>query len=268
MTVCLTGDVHHMSMATRDQSYLERTEVEAAVEYAEIAASYDVPVTLFCTGKCVAEERERMARLAAMDHVELAGHNYWAFTTPVHTAWRAVEKLTAGTVGSWHGPRAFQGWEIRRTREAFTELGVELSAWRDHAYRWDRHTRPLLADHGFTHVSDRVGPDEQVRRTDGLTSVPINTPPDHDHMYHGFRTPAFVAESGFQGPFGADAVTPAEWCEWVVATIDAQPGATDRATVLAHPACMAIADGFAAFETLCAELAATTTVQLSAVEPA
>jgi len=34
MTVCLTGDVHHMSMETRDQEYLDRTEAEIAVEYA------------------------------------------------------------------------------------------------------------------------------------------------------------------------------------------------------------------------------------------
>ena len=47
MTVCITGDVHHMSMETRDQEYMTETEVEAAIEYAEIAAEFDVPVTLF-----------------------------------------------------------------------------------------------------------------------------------------------------------------------------------------------------------------------------
>jgi len=67
MTVCLTGDVHHMSLETRDQEYMDRTEVEAAIEYAEVAAEYDVPVTLFVTGKAAEEEPERVKRLAVME---------------------------------------------------------------------------------------------------------------------------------------------------------------------------------------------------------
>jgi len=57
-------------METRDQEYLDRTEAEIAVEYAEIAASYDVPVTLFITGQTAREEPERIEQLAAMETVE------------------------------------------------------------------------------------------------------------------------------------------------------------------------------------------------------
>jgi hypothetical protein len=256
-------------MATRDQSYMNRTEVKAAIEYAEIAGTYDLPVTLFCTGKCVQEERDRMRRLAAMDHVELAGHNYWAFTTPVHTAWRAIAKATDGYIGSWNGPRPFQSWEIRRTIDVFDELGVNITAWRDHAYRHDRHTGSLLAHHGITHLSDRVGPSEEVHWTDGLTSVPVNTPPDHEHVYHGFRTPEFVTQSDFEGPFGSKAVSPSEWGEWVLATVADHVAADREATVLAHPACMDIADGFSTFESLCEQLATdATSVRLSTVRAA
>lgn len=134
MTVCLTGDVHHMSLETRDQEYMDRTEVEAAIEYAEVAAEYDVPVTLFVTGKAAEEEPERVKRLAVMENVEIGGHNYWAFDTLIHKGWR-------GVTGSWNGPRPFQRWEIRKTIETFEELGIEITSWRDHAYRHDRHTR-------------------------------------------------------------------------------------------------------------------------------
>ncbi|AEN05333.1 hypothetical protein [Halolamina sp.] len=254
MTVCITGDVHHMSMETRDQAYLDGTEVEAAIEYAEIAADHNVPVTLFCTGKCVAEEPDRMARLAAMDNVELGGHNYWAFTTPVHRAWRALEKATGGRIGSWNGPRPFQSWEIRRTIDAFADLGVDVTAWRDHAYRHDSHTAAFLAEYGITHFSDVVGPDEPVRRESGLTVVPVNTPPDHEHVYHAFRTPEFVAESDFEGPFGAASVEPDEWREWVIDAATERTPEDHPATVLAHPACMYLADGFNAFESFCEQV--------------
>lgn len=255
MTVCVTGDVHHMSMETRDQAFIEGTEVEAAIEYAEIAAEYDVPVTLFCTGKCVAEEPDRMATLAEMDNVELGGHNYWAFTTPVHTAWRALEKVTGGRVGSWNGPKRFQSLEIGKTIAALEELGVSVRSWRDHAYRHDRYTVELLASHGITHISDEVDPSGSVHTEAGVTVVPINTPPDHEHVYHAFRTPEFVAEDGFEGPFGTESREPREWGEWVMAHVSDHEAAGEVATVLAHPACMCLADGFEAFEALCERLA-------------
>ena len=246
MTVCLTGDVHHMSLETRDQEYMDRTEVEAAIEYAEIAADYDVPVTLFMTGKAAEEEPERVKRLAAMENVEVGGHNYWAFDTLVHKGWR-------GLTGSWNGPRPFQRWEIRKTIETFAELGIEIQSWRDHAYRHDSHTAELLFEAGMSHFSDAVEPGGMVREEGGLTVVPINTPPDHEHVYHAFRTPEFVDEDEFEGPFGKESVAVDEWAEWVTDTISEREGVT---TVLAHPSCMWLADGMSEFESLCRTVAA------------
>jgi hypothetical protein len=265
MTVCLTGDVHHMGMGTRDQEHLDGTEVEAAVEYAEIAADHDLPVTLFCTGKCVEEAPALMRELAAMENVELAGHNYWAFTTPVHDAWRALGKVTGGRVGSWNGPRPFQAHEIRKTIAAFDDVGVRISSWRDHAYRHDRHTADLLAANGITHFSDAVETDGVVRRDGDLTVVPINTPPDHEHVYHAFRTPDFVAEDGFAGPFGDESFEPDAWVDWVLEYVSDRRGVGELATVLAHPACMKLADDFAAFTQLCASI--DDGVRLSMIKP-
>ena len=244
MTVCLTGDVHHMSLETRDQEYMDRTEVEAAIEYAEIAAEYEVPVTLFVTGKAADEEPKRVKRLAAMENVEIGGHNYWAFDTLVHKGWR-------GLTGSWNGPRPFQRWEVRKTIETFAELGIEITSWRDHAYRHDKHTAELLSEAGITHFSDAVEPDGEVREEDGLTVVPINTPPDHEHVYHAFRTPEFVVESDFEGPFGGEAVEVENWVEWVLECIREHENVGRTATVLAHPSCIVLSDGFDSLSTVC-----------------
>jgi len=244
MTVCLTGDVHHMSMATRDQAHMAGTELEAALEYARIAGSHDHPVTLFVTGKASVEEPERVATLAAMDHVELGGHDYYAFDTPLHTAFR-------GLLGTWNGPRRFQSWEVGRTLDALADHGAQVRSWRDHAYRHDEQTPGVLRERGITHFSDAVEPGGAVRDADGLRVVPINTPPDHEHVYHAFRTPEFVAGSDFEGPFGSDSRSAAEWVEWVLETVADCTGSGRTATVLAHPSCMRLADGFEAFERLC-----------------
>lgn len=267
MTVCLTGDVHHMSLDTRDQAYLDRTEVELAIEYAEIAASYDVPVTLFVTGRAAVEEPDRVERLARMDNVELGGHGYWAFDTPVHTGWRALEKLSGGRIGSWNGPRPFQRYEIERTIEALSNCRADVTAWRDHAYRHDRHTVGLLADTGLTHFSDAVGPDERVRREAGLVVVPVNTPPDHEHVYHAFRTPESGAVREFEGPFGGESVGPAEWVEWVLDVVERTSGNGCEAAVLAHPTCMLLADEFDALGRLCRALTDRETLRVSEITP-
>ncbi|WP_231741177.1 polysaccharide deacetylase family protein [Halorubrum sp. CBA1125] len=237
-------------MGTRDQAYLDRTEVEVAIEYAEIAAEYDVPVTLFLTGRTAVEEPERVETLAAMDNVEIGGHNYWAFDTPVHKTWRGAEKVTGGRIGSWNGPRPFQRFEIRRTIQALNERGVDVTAWRDHAYRHDQYTTELLAEEGITHFSDAVGPDERVRQEDGVTVVPVNTPPDHEHVYHAFRTPGSEAVEEFEGPFGERSVSVDEWVEWVLEKTESVQLDEGVATVLAHPACLWLADEFDAFERL------------------
>jgi len=255
MSVCVTGDVHHMSLGTRDQAHLDGTEVRAAVEYARLAAEYDVPVTLFCTGKTAAEEPDGIRTLREMDHVEVAGHNYWAFDTPVHAAWRAVGKATGGAVGSWNGPKPFQRWEIARTVDAFADLGVDVVSWRDHAYRRDAHTPACLADAGIRYLSDEVSERPTLGTESGVTTVPINTPPDHEHVYHAYRTPEFVAALDRSFPFGDDSRDPADWADWVLDRVRSVREDGGVATVLAHPACMQLADGFDAFESMLEVLA-------------
>lgn len=240
-----------MSLETRDQKHMDRTEVEVAVEYANIAAEYEVPITLFVTGKAVVEETERVRELAEMPHVELGGHGYYAFDTALHTAWRALEKVTGGLAGSWNGPRQFQQWEIRRTKAIMEELGADVKSWRDHAYRHDENTAPLLAREGITHFSDTIGPTKDVRRTNGVTTVPVNTPPDHEHVYHAFRRPGSDSVRRFEGPFGGESVEPDKWVQWVIDQAESVQHSTEAVTILAHPSCLWLANEFESFERLC-----------------
>lgn len=259
MTVCLTGDVHHMSLETRDQEYMDRTEVDVAIEYAEIAADYDVPVTLFVTGKAAVEEPDRVERLAAMDNVEIGGHNYWAFDTPVHSVWRALQKVTGGRIGSWNGPRSFQKYEIQRTIDALSDCGADVTSWRNHAYRHDEHTAELLANANITHFSDQVGPNKRIRNEAETTIVPVNTIPDHEHIYHAFRTRHSEAVERFEGPFGGESVSVDEWTDRVVDQIEGIQKSGGTATVLAHPACLWLADEFEAYEQLLSAIEARNT---------
>jgi hypothetical protein len=256
-----------MSMATRDQEYMDRTEVEVALDYAEMAAEYEIPVTLFLTGRSAIEEPNRVKQLAAMQNVEIGGHNYWAFDTLVHKTWRAVEKLTHGLIGSWNGPRPFQRYEIRKTIATLNTCGADVTVWRDHAYRHDKHTAGLLADEEITHFSDAIGPNERVEQADGVTVVPVNTPPDHEHVFHAFRTPGSEAVEQFFGPFGGNSVSVDEWVTWVLDRIETVCSDDQVATVLAHPACLFLSDELVAFERLLQAIdnSGAPTVQMSEI---
>jgi len=96
---------------------MDRTEVEAAIEYAEVAAEYDVPVTLFVTGKAAEEEPERVKRLAVMENVEIGGHNYWAFDTLIHKGvagshWLVERSASVSALGDPKDHR-----DVRRARD-------------------------------------------------------------------------------------------------------------------------------------------------------
>jgi hypothetical protein len=137
------------------------------------------------------------------------------------------------------------------TIESLENVGAEVTSWRDHAYRHDEYTAELLADHGITHFSDVVEPEGEVRKQGELTVVPINTPPDHEHVYHAFRTPEFVKENNFEGRFGDESVKIGGWVEWVQGCIRDAPDTQSTSTVLAHPACMWLADSLDGFGELC-----------------
>ncbi len=243
--IVLTGDVHH-AIGSADQRFVAVGEAALAVEYARIAAHYGLKVSLFLTGRAAVEEGENVEQLAAMDNVEIGGHG-WDALRP-----RWWHGLLKRLVGSPHGPPLLQRRTIRRTCAILEALaGRPVRSWRDHAYRHDRHTPRLLAEAGIVTWSDAVciGQPYPWRHPSGIVVLPINTLPDHEHLYHGARTPDRV-DTAEQGP----SYSPGQWLEQVRCQVERIVRVGGIATILAHPICMRVADAFATFEQLCAFL--------------
>jgi len=215
MTVCLTGDVHHMSLETRDQEYMDRTEVEAAIEYAEVAAEYDVPVTLFVTGKAAEEEPERVKRLAVMENVEIGGHNYWAFDTLIHKG-GGGESLARGTVrvrfsaGRSERPsRRSKSSGSRSRRGAITRIDTTGTRRRCCRRRVSRiFRRGGTGRRGSRGGRIDCGSDKHAARSRARVSRVSDA---------GIR-----GRNDFEGPFGEDSVEVEEWVEWVLGRVSEQ----------------------------------------------
>lgn len=283
-TVFLTGDVHQRSANNPDQQYLDRSEMEVALETARIAARHDVAITLFCTGKAITESADIATRLAAMPNVELGGHTWNAFVPePLHYTFRAL-------FGSFYGPLVYQRNDIVRTLDTIREVvGVPVRSWRGHALSGGHRTERVLRATTVDVVSNDAGPDCVPQNRTGVFSLPINTRPDHDHVYHGAVTERRIARDeriraegvdGFRSldrPYswadvkrlgleagktllGIETASTAYEREYgsIDAWFDALRAEVERgldrngfATILAHPACQAVADDLDTFERLC-----------------
>lgn len=257
--IFVTGDIHDVDMGGADQDWLEEnsgpTEMECAVKYGEIAREYGVPVTLFSTGKAVQQEGEQLASLIDNEFVELGGHT-WNGLRPswIHHLWKYI-------FGSFYGPKWFQKKDIEKTLSVLNDLtGGKIEVWRTHGYRGDSKTNELLTKAGVKVVSDEIGPDKNIMRVaENLFSVPINVPPDHEHLYHGKydgsrRGGGF--DSAIKGTarnligmkkrekaFGEVWMKKNDWWEWVRAETQERLDDSGFATLLLHPACMEILDG-------------------------
>lgn len=229
--ICLTGDIHHMGMKTLDQRYLTGTEADAALRFMDIADRYGLKATLFATGKLFPEDPRTMEKLTGYPNLEVGGHNYYAFKP------RLPFKILKRVAGLANGPYFFQSHEVARTIRTITgTTGKPVLSWRNHGYRNDRNTAAILARQGIRFYSDEVAPEKShPYRKNGLTIVPINVSPDHDTIAHGGLTAGS---------------TVGQWLETVKGQIEAIAAGGGVATILAHPACMEIADDFKTFRQL------------------
>lgn len=256
--ICLTGDVHHMTMRTSDQTRLAGTEASAALDYAEIAAAKGIKVTLFATGRSVVEETPVFREIGRVPGVELGGHGHrgrrprWLYELGFRRA-----------LGQANGPPSFEAREIGRTVRAFREgLGRDIRSWRDHAYRRGPRTYRLLAAAGVVAVSDEPADGSAApRRVDGLVSLPINVWPDHDCLAHGRYAGALPRRVREAAPWLPERYLAAgEWLAAVLGQVDRIERRGGLATLLVHPACMGVLDGFATFRRLCAALGGAVSV--------
>jgi hypothetical protein len=243
MPVVLTGDVHQ-HIPSADRRHAIESESALAVEYARIAERHGLKVTLFFTGKALNDDGADARPLLSMDTVEIGGHGWDAFRP--RWFYRPLAKLS----GSPHGFRRWQRFTIERTCAAVERfVGTPARSWRNHAYQHDASTPRLLADAGILAWSDEVDltrTHPYVHET-GLVVLPMNTLPDHENLYHGDRTPETLGET--------PSLTADEWKRRVTNGVDAALARGGVATILAHPLCMKVVDGWRTFDALCSELA-------------
>lgn len=244
--ICLTGDVHQRSYRGADTRYAKESEAQLALRYCEIAADHGVKVTLFVTGKACLEERETITALARLPHCEIGGHTFSAYRSFRHWLSR---KLT----GSHLGSKQLQQRDIDRTMDAIQAVtGTPLLAWRNHAYKHDQHTYPMLGARGIRIISDRVtgveGSAERIGQD--LLSLPINTLPDHERLLHGKYMVGKTTYNRLEGR-----TTIQDWRETIERQVDRIEAHGGTATILAHPLCMEVADRMENFRQLCRFLA-------------
>ena len=245
MTVVLTGDVHQW-IDSSDRAYANETESELALTYARIAAHHGLKVTLFFTGLGIMEHPASVTALLEEPNIEVGGHGWDSFDRTWR--YRAYNKL----LGSPHGSSSMQSRMVRRTCANIEGVtGHRIRSWRNHAYCHDVHTPSALVGAGIQVWSDdvdrdRVGP---YLHTSGLTILPINTTPDHEHLYHGDQTLETVP-----GPIQPRYNDARAWLDRVLGQTEAIVARRGVATILAHPLCMKVVDDWQTFERLCASL--------------
>jgi len=262
--ICLTGDVHHMSLRCNDQRFLTEpgdTEVKVTQRYLALLEEYEVKSTLYICGKCFTEEWEELAPVVKSPLVEVGGHGFRARQPRKFFDWYGRH------TGNWNGPKAYQAWDIRKNVQVCEQkVGYRPVSWRAHSYKVDPNTYPLLAHYGFKVVSDEISADSiwPERIQNGLISHPMNVIPDHDHLYHAHRDEEFVEAANRRGygadAFGAASYTIQEWGKLVLQQAQAIENKDGLVTILAHPICMYLADGFKTLQMLLEYLSTRQTI--------
>lgn len=262
--ICLTGDIHHMSLGTGNQSHCDMTEVDVARRYLAMLEEARVKVTFFITGKCLAEEWDTTKFLCDTPLVEIGGHNYSAFQPAL---WHRISKKING---SYNGPSWYQRRDAVKTIDIIRKkTGRTIRCWRNHMYMHGPFTETVLSACGIKVCSDGVarasnGP---VRHTTGLLNFPLNVMPDHEHLYHAERTPEWVEHwvrrYNWSDDYGPQSYKIEEWTELVLEELRQHEQQGVLSNMIIHPITLYLCDRLASFQRILEFLAAHRTVHMS-----
>src|SRR6056297_994453 len=125
--ICLTGDLHHMSLGTGNQKHSDITEIQIAAKYLKLLEEAGVKVTFFITGRAFLEEWNDLEPICNSSNVELGGHNFNAFKPSLgHRVWNKV-------TGNYNGPYFCQKRDAQKTINIIKEkTGRRIKVWRNH----------------------------------------------------------------------------------------------------------------------------------------
>ncbi|MFZ5955062.1 MAG: polysaccharide deacetylase family protein [Nanoarchaeota archaeon] len=235
--IYITGDVHAF-LNNWEQKKIG-SEVRASLKYLQILHRYKLNATLFVNGICLMKEKENVDKLLKFD-VELGGHTYNNFGS-MNIFKSYVNRKYFGCI---YGSDNFQKKDIKKTKEAFENVGLEMKSWRTHAYGSNDATFKFLNQNGVTHVSDLLG-DTRPFRENGVIHVPINIPPDQNTIAYGLLNPEN------RDPFASctkGRIKPEEWFEILKKRIEKNEKDNIVSILLLHPATMAYINNFKLFE--------------------
>ena len=189
--ICITSDIHHMSLKTGNQAHSDLSEAAIACQFVERLHSNRAQITCFITGKLFEEEWSAIKPVCDSENVEIGGHTYYCFMPEL---WhRGCNKI----LGSYNGPKWQQNWDIAKTKRIIkNKTGRSISSWRNHMYMHGPHTEELLLRNGIEVCCDGVkgAATGFELHENGVLNFPLNIIPDHEHLYHAERTEKWVKQ--------------------------------------------------------------------------
>lgn len=264
--ICLSCDIHHMSLKTGNQQHADRPETEIAMRFLEMLEKKGVKATFFITGKCFAEEWHRIKPMCSHPLIEIGGHTYFCFEPAI--IYRVSKKL----VGSYNGPRWLQWNDISRTLRIIEEkTGKQIKVWRNHMYMHGPYTEELLAKGGIQICSDNVQRSNTglVAHPSGIYNFPLNIIPDHEHLYHAERTREWVDQwirrYNWSDDYGSQSYDVAEWTNIVLNGLKIREKCGIISNMIIHPITLYLCDRLVSFNRILDFLSEHETVTMSEV---
>ena len=262
--ICLTGDLHHMSLETGNQKYCDISEMQTAILFLDLLRKYNVKITYFITGKSFEEEWEDVKKIVFDPLVEVGGHNYDAFEKEI------VHRVFKKLIGSYNGPKWMQRNDAIKTMSIIKEkTGKDITVWRNHMYMHGPNTEEILFDLGLKICSDGVKKDSNTPKLhkSGIYNFPINIIPDHEHLIHAERTPQWIEKwqkrYNWSDDFGSESYYIKQWAQIVLEQLKERESKGLVSNVIIHPITMYLCDKFVEVEKILRFISTCETVHMS-----
>jgi len=235
--IYLTGDVH-TNMKRNWEQQMAGSELDATKKYLEILKKYNLSSTLFINGKCLEENPSKIKELLRYN-VEMGGHTYDNFGD-LSLLRSYINRKFFGCV---YGSAKFQRKDIKKTRGAFENLGLEMKSWRTHAFSSSNLTFKILKENKVKYISDLIGDIKPYGKE--IIHIPINIPVDVVTIAYGETKPEN------RNPFASctkGRIKAEEWFEIIKKRIINNEKNKIPSVLLIHPIRMAVLDNFELFE--------------------
>lgn len=262
--ICLTGDLHHMSLKTGNQEHCDITEMQTAILFLNLLKEYNIKMTYFITGKSFVEEWSDVKQIVFDPLVEVGGHNYDAFENEfVHRVWNKLTK-------NYNGPKWMQRNDALKTISIIREkTGQDIKVWRNHMYMHGYNTEEVLSSVGIEICSDGVKKDSNrpVLHSSGILNFPINIIPDHEHLIHAERTPQWIKRwqkrYNWSDDFGRESYYIDEWSSMVIEQLKEREKQGLVSNIIIHPITMYLCDHFKEVRRILEYISTCQTVHMS-----